>query len=192
MDGPRVRWANAMSATIRGVLVAIRPLTPGDAQSLDEVLRDRTATKYLPPRVQHETGSQFVRRVLREQRSGDGFSFAIVVRGSHDVVGQVRIMDWSRAERWAEVGVWLKRKDWGKGYGTEAVRLACHFGFRLMHLHRVLAKVVAGNDPSATMLRKLGFRHEGTLRGDARVGRAWTDVWVYGLLRGELKEAGRT
>ena len=128
-----------------------------------------------------------MRRVLDEQRSGEGFSFAIVVTGSREVVGQVRLMDWSRAEKRAEIGVWLKREYWGKGCGTDAVRLACRFGFGSMRLHRILAKVVSGNDSSAAMLRKLGFRQEGTLRKEARVGRAWSDVWVYGLLRGELQ-----
>lgn len=180
-----------MSATIRGARVAIRPLTLADSRSLHAVLRDRSATRYLPPRVQHETGPQFVRRVLHEQRSGEGFSFAIVIAGDGDVAGQVRLMDWSRAERRAEVGVWLKREHWGKGYGTEAVRLACLFGFRSMRLHRVLAKVVSGNDASAKVLRKLGFREEGTLRADARVGRAWADVRIFGLLRGELKDSRR-
>jgi [ribosomal protein S5]-alanine N-acetyltransferase len=130
--------------------------------------------------------------VLKEQRSGQGFSFAIVVGSSGEVVGQVRLMDWSRAEKGAEIGVWLKRKHWGKGYGTEAMGLACRFGFHSMRLHRILAKVVSGNDQSSAMLRKLGFRQEGTLRGEVRVGRAWTDVLVYGLLRGELEESRTT
>jgi RimJ/RimL family protein N-acetyltransferase len=176
-----------MSATLRGTLVEIRPLTLADSHALSEILRDRRSTRFLPPRVRHEAGLQFVRRVLKEQRSGTGFSFAIVVKGENHVVGQVRLMDWSRAESRAEVGVWLKRKYWGKGFGTEAVRLACLFGFRSMRLHRVVAKVVSDNGGSAAMLRKLGFRQEGTLRREARVGRTWTDVWVYGLLRGELR-----
>ena len=103
-----------MSATLRGALVEIRPLTLADSHSLNEVLRDRRATRFLPPRVQHETGSRFVRRVLSEQRSGAGFTFAIVVEGESQVVGQVRLMDWSRAEKRAEIGIWLKRKYLGK------------------------------------------------------------------------------
>jgi RimJ/RimL family protein N-acetyltransferase len=178
-----------MSVTLRGPLVTIRPLTLADSHMLNRVLRDPRATKYLPPRVQRETGLQFVRRVLDEQQAGEGFSFAIAVAGSSEVVGQVRLMDWSRDEQRVEIGIWLERKYWGRGYGTEGVRLACRFAFQSMRIHRILAKVVSGNNQCAAMLRTLGFRLEGTLRREARVGRTWTDVWVYGLLRGELKNA---
>jgi [ribosomal protein S5]-alanine N-acetyltransferase len=154
---------------------------------LNAVLRDVRATKYLPPRVRHETGSRFVRRALIAQRSGDGFSFAIVVGRDPEVVGQVRLMHWSPEERRAEIGIVLARSHWGKGYGTEAARLACQFGFRSMRLHRIFAHVVSGNEASAAMLRKIGFRKEGSLRQEARIGRTWTDVWVYGLLQAELK-----
>jgi [ribosomal protein S5]-alanine N-acetyltransferase len=172
--------------------VAIRPMKRSDSHALSRALGDRSVTKYLPYRVQHETGLQFVTRALREQRFGAGFSFAIVVGPRGEVVGQVRLMNWSPEEERAELGIWLARTHWGRGYGTDAARLACQFGFHSMRLHRILAQVVAGNDASAAMLRRLGFRREGSLRKEARIGKTWTDVWVFGLLRRELKTEARS
>jgi len=178
-----------MSATLRGTLVEIRPLTPADATPLGRILRDRLATRYLPWRVQLETGPAFVRRVLGEQRRGEGFSFAIVTRKDSRVVGQVRLFDWSRHDRCAEVGIWLRRDCWGRGYGSEAVRLVCRFGFGSMKLHRVIATVGVPNKKSDAMLRRIGFQREGLLRSSALVRRAWLDMRVYGLLRGELRRS---
>lgn len=168
--------------------VQLRPLRFADAGALNRVLRDRRATRYLPPRVRQETGRQFVARVLQEQRQGEGVAFAIVRSESDAVVGQIRLMNWSRAERSAEVGFWLRRTDWGRGYGTSALRLACRYGFRSMNLHRIEALVVEGNIGSRRILAKVGFRLEGTERHGARVNQRWVDVWRLGLLRGELRQ----
>jgi RimJ/RimL family protein N-acetyltransferase len=128
-------------------------------------------------------------RVLREQRAGGGFSFAVERVASREVVGQIRLLDWSRDERRAEVGYWLRRRHWGHGYGTEALRLVCGFGFRTLGLERIAANVVVGNDRSARALERVGFRLEGTSRRAARVANGWADVWNYALLRPEWRRA---
>lgn len=143
----------------------------------------------LPPRVRTEGGEHFVDRVLREQRAGTGYAFAICPHGSEEVVGQIRLMNWSRMERRAEVGYWIRRKDWGHGYGGDALRLVCRFGFRSLGLHRIEAKVVKGNARSQRTLLGAGFRVEGTQRESAWVSRRWADIVEFGLLRGELRNA---
>jgi RimJ/RimL family protein N-acetyltransferase len=38
----------------------------------------------------------------------------------------------------AELDLYIGEKDcWGKGYGTEAIRLICRYGFDRMRLHRI-------------------------------------------------------
>ena len=106
----------------------------------------------LPPRVRQESGKQFVQRALQEQRQGNGFAFAVLPAGSPGVIGQIRLMNWAKAERRAEVGYWIQRKHWGKGYGTEALRLICAFAFKSLRVHRIEASVVDGNNRSAGSL----------------------------------------
>ena len=154
--------------------------------ALGRFLKDGHVTRYLPPRVRRESGVAFVERVLGEQREGEGFSFVILEVGSHEVVGQIRFFGWYPPLASAEVGYWLGRRHWGKGYASEAVRLACRFGFRTMHLHRINAVVVTGNDRSSRVLEKAGFHREGTSRRSERAGNGWRDARLYGLLRGEL------
>ncbi|MFZ0831192.1 MAG: GNAT family N-acetyltransferase [Thermoplasmata archaeon] len=171
---------------LRGRGVELRPLRPADAPALHLVLRDRRATRFLPPRVRRETGRQFVTRVLREERRGAGVAFAIVPLGSKEAIGQLRLFNWSPLNGEAEIGYWIRRKHWGRGFGTEAVRMACRFGFRAMSLHRIEAIVVVGNGGSRRILEKAGFRAEGRSRQASRIGPRWVDEWRFGLLRGEL------
>ncbi|MCI4352567.1 MAG: GNAT family N-acetyltransferase [Thermoplasmata archaeon] len=172
---------------LRGRLVALRSLRVTDASALDTLLRDGRVTRLLPPRVRRETGRQFVTRVLREQRRGEGVSFAVLPLGSDEVIGQIRLINWSRSERTAEVGYWFRRKYWGRGFATDALRLTCRFGFRHLSLHRIEAIVVVGNVGSRRVLEHVGFRLEGRSRRAARLAVRWADEWRFGLLRGELR-----
>lgn len=174
---------------LRGVRTELRSLRLSDMEALDRVLRDRRATRFLPARVRRETGRQFVTRVLREYRRGGGPAFAIRSRETAETIGQIRFINWSSANREAEVGYWIRRKHWGRGHGTEALRLACQFGFRTMGLHRIEAIVVVGNRRSRRALEKVGFRMEGLSRQVSRIGSRWQDEWRFGLLRGELRNA---
>jgi RimJ/RimL family protein N-acetyltransferase len=173
--------------TLRGRRTVLRPLRISDSRALDGILRDRSVTKFLPPRVRRETGRQFVARALREQRRDGGPSFSVRRIGSDDVIGQIRFVNWSRSERTAEVGYWIRRREWGKGVGTEALVLICRFGFHSMLLQRITANVVAGNTRSQGILEKVGFRREGVSRQAARLAGRWADEHVFGLLRGELR-----
>jgi RimJ/RimL family protein N-acetyltransferase len=167
--------------------VKIRPLRSSDAPALALILRDRLATRFLPPRVRRETGRQFVQRVLREQRRGNGRAFVVQISESRLPIGQIRLLNWSPMDREAEVGFWVRRKFWGRGLGTEALRLTCQYGFRKMSLHRIEALVVAGNVRSRRALERVGFRFEGRSRRSTRLGRQWVDTWRFGLLRSEFR-----
>jgi len=182
---PRSCWS-VVDSLLRGRRVLLRPLRPTDAVPLGRFLRDGMVTRYLPSRVRRENGRQFVRRVLTDQRSGGGVAFAILSRETGEVVGQIRLIDWSRLERSAEVGYWLGRRYWGNGFGTESVWLVARFGFRRMSLHRIHASVTAGNERSESVLQRVGFRPEGVLRRATRHGGRWRDDHLFGLLRGEL------
>lgn len=171
---------------IRGHLITLRPLRLSDAGVLDPVLRDRRATRFLRPWVRYETGREFVVRVLRDQRKGHSVAFAIVPAGSTKAIGQTRLFHWSRTNDVAEVGFWLRRKYWGRGFGTEALRLICQYGFRTMSLHRIEAVVIEGNVGSRRALKKIGFRDEGRSRQAHRLAGRWVNEWRLGLLRGEM------
>jgi len=175
------------SDALRGRLIFLRPLSLSDAADLDTALRDRHVSRMLPTRVRREGGRRFVVRAIGEARQGRGPAFAVVPLGFPRAVGQVRFIDWSRSERRAEIGYWLRRTHWGKGYGTEAVRLACAYGFREMRLHRIEARVVAGNERSVRVLERSGFRLEGRARKAIPQSGRWVDELHFGLLGRERR-----
>lgn len=63
-----------------------------------------------------------------------------------------------------EVGYYLKRSAWGKGYATEACRRLLRFAFEESPLEEVVATFTLGNDASRNVLLKAGFVDHGMRR----------------------------
>ena len=70
--------------------------------------------------------------------------------------------EWPEAD--IEIGFYLKRGAWGKGYTTEAACGLIQRVFESGSLDEIAATCEAANAPSRNVLKKLGFRHLGTRR----------------------------
>jgi [ribosomal protein S5]-alanine N-acetyltransferase len=65
----------------------------------------------------------------------------------------------------AELGYWIGKPYWGEGYATEAARAVMAHGFAKSGIRRFICKHLMGNEASARVIRKLGFRYTGTATG---------------------------
>jgi ribosomal-protein-alanine N-acetyltransferase len=72
-----------------------------------------------------------------------------------------------------------------QGIATEAVSAVLGFCFGELRLHRVQAFIHPDNTGSRRLVEKLGFRSEGLLRDNLRVGDVWRDDLLYALLETE-------
>jgi len=61
----------------------------------------------------------------------------------------------------AELGFWLGRPWWGRGYATEATQAIVRYGFQLRKLPGFTSSHFVDNWASAGVLRKLGFERVG-------------------------------
>jgi len=89
-------------------------------------------------------------------------SFLIIARtaGSPEIVGACGIT--RRASGRVELGYWIARSHWNKGYATEAARSILRLAGTLRH-KRVAAHHFVDNPASARVLAKIGFRPTGTV-----------------------------
>ena len=66
----------------------------------------------------------------------------------------------------ATLGILIGRKDrWGQGCGTEAVRAALDYAFRVLGLRRVKLRTFAHNLRARRAFQKAGFREVGVVPG---------------------------
>jgi len=87
-----------------------------------------------------------------------------------------------RASGTAELGFWLGRPWWGRGYTTEAARAVLGFGLTGGGLHRITATCDPENVGSARVLEKIGMSREGRLRDHLLIRGEWRDRLLYAAL----------
>ena len=80
-----------------------------------------------------------------------------------------------------EIGYFLKRSAWDKGYATEASRRLIRMAFEESHLTEIVATFEVGNSASRNVLKKVGFVDRGMTRcygEDAPNYRITRDEWL--------------
>jgi len=144
--------------------------------------REVAATTLRIPHPYTESDAQhFIAGTQKEFSAGSGLRLGIVVRESDTLCGGVGL----RIEpdhRRAELGYWIGVPYWGKGYATEAARAVVEYGFGTLRLHRIFASHFANNPASARVLRKIGMRHEGSLRARVLKWGEFLDLEMYGMV----------
>jgi RimJ/RimL family protein N-acetyltransferase len=136
------------------------------------------------PRTAKQWQDDVTKRLERE----DVFAFNIRTLEGDRLIGFVSlwIANWTSGEAGIGIGIG-ERADWGKGYGTDAMRLALRYAFAELNLARVSLEAFAHNARAIRSYQKAGFTLEGTQREWARRdGRRW-DVVNMGILKEEYE-----
>jgi len=175
--------------SLRTERLVLRPLLLSDAARVRILCDDAELSMFLPnmpnpyPRRLAESWIASHRDAWQKGRQA---VFAVVEATSRDLVGTVALVI-QRQSRVAELGYWLGRQYWGRGYAAEAVQAVIDFGFGPLSLHRVYAHCLTGNVRSLAVLSRVGMVHEGYRRQHVLHRDAWHDVEEFGLLASEHK-----
>ena len=84
-----------------------------------------------------------------------------------------------------EIGYWMHKDFLRRGLITESTAALIKVAFEIIHIHRIEIHCDPANIASASVPRKLGFTHEGTLRAKKPFLDRWSDSMVWGLLETE-------
>jgi RimJ/RimL family protein N-acetyltransferase len=91
---------------------------------------------------------------------------------------------WNHGDAWVGIGIGEKEY-WGKGYGTDAMRVILRYAFTELNLHRVSLTVFEYNPRAIRSYEKAGFVPEGREREAVfRSGKHW-DMIFMSILREE-------
>lgn len=83
----------------------------------------------------------------------------------------------------AELGYWIGRPYWNKGYATEAARAMIALGFTRLALNKIVAHHFTRNPASGRVLEKAGLLKEGLLRHHFKRFNKYEDAVAHGLTR---------
>jgi [ribosomal protein S5]-alanine N-acetyltransferase len=97
-------------------------------------------------------------------------------------LGLVNYHDGHIRSRRASIGYIVDPARQRQGIGAEAVSAMVDYCFGPLGLHRLQAFIDPDNIASRMLVEKLGFRYEGLLRDNLRVGDIWRNELLYALL----------
>jgi RimJ/RimL family protein N-acetyltransferase len=122
---------------------------------------------------------------LEDDPKPDGHFFSVRTLAEDKLIGFFGMWaDLVHGEAWVGIGIG-EREFWGRGYGTDAMRLCLQYAFIELNVHRVSLGLLDYNPRALRSYEKAGFRLEGRTRGDVlREGKRGDSLWM-GILRDE-------
>jgi RimJ/RimL family protein N-acetyltransferase len=133
--------------------------------------------------------TDFLEKMLKESSPANNF-FSIRKLDDNQLLGDIGldvINNWSSRDSFVGLGIY-DRTNWGKGYGTDAMKIMLRFAFTELNLRRVTLSVFEYNPRAIRSYEKVGFHHEGRQRGALlRDGKRW-DMLYMGILAEDWKE----
>ncbi len=183
---------NRMSIPVlAGSAITLRQLRLADTESIQTQANDRRVTRFMqtlpyPYTLQH--ARSWINRSRRLNRKREALHLGIVPNESEAAIGGIGLLNIHPRNKNAELGYWLGKKYWRRGYTEEAVQLILRLAFKELRLHRVYAVVAEPNIASVKLLEKCGFTQEGTWRQACRLGNRWYGVFAFGILKNEFRQ----
>jgi RimJ/RimL family protein N-acetyltransferase len=114
--------------------------------------------------------------------------FSVVESATGELAGAALLWGIDRHNRSAHLGLALRPAWRGRGLGSDAVEVLCHYGFTVLGLRRLQLETLAENAGMIQAGAKSGFAVEGRLRGSAWVYGEFRDEVIMGLLAEEWRD----
>lgn len=175
--------------------LVLRRVAERDRATLAAHEEDRGIMQWIRDPVPARETDERTDRMVEPYTGADGqwLALALVDRGDpRDLLqGLVCVRLTAAADETMELGYRLHGAVHRRGYAFEACSALFDLLFGEVELHRIVAMCVTDNEPSWRLMEKLGMQREGRLREYKRLGGAWRDEFVYGILRGDWRPGGR-
>jgi len=84
-------------------------------------------------------------------------TFAIKLKSSHELIGDVSLVDIQESQ--AELGYWVGEPYWDRGYCTEAAKALVHYSMNKMGIKKIVAEHLRTNPASGRVMEKIGMNH---------------------------------
>ena len=179
-----------MNDILKGELVRLSAVDPDEfGKAFSRWNRDSEFMRFLdssPTNLRSQKGlKKSLEEDLEDQKS-DRHWFTIRALADDKLLGDIDLSIYNWTSRDAFIGLGIgEREIWGKGYGTDVMKVILRYAFTEVNLRRVTLNVFEYNPRAIRAYEKTGFRHEGRMRQVLnREGKRW-DLLFMGILRDE-------
>jgi ribosomal-protein-alanine N-acetyltransferase len=165
----------------------LRQIRATDGKALFATFSDEEAMKFYghEPHRSINDSQEWIKRIQTGYDRRESIHWSITLHGKDHLIGSCSFHRFDSGFHWAETGYELNRAFWRQGIMFEAMSAILTYGFTELGLHRVEAVIDIANEPSKSLLLKLGFSYEGNLRQRYFFQGRFEDEYYFGLLKDE-------
>ena len=183
----------ALVQRLRGEHVYLRPAERDDIERFVRWFADADVTRHLSDRAPFSKAMEerWFESMIEEQGK-KSYHFVICLLADDRPIGTAGFHHVNYEDGHASFGISIGEKaEWSKGYGTDALRAICDFGFGQLRLERIELDVYEPNKRAQRSYEKAGFVTEGTLRHAHFSDGKYQDMVRMSLLREEWEAQPR-
>lgn len=108
---------------------------------------------------------------------GEVVQFIIKLKENNKAIGSVYFRDIDYEKKEAEYGIFIGEDDErGKGYGTEAAKLAIQYAFTNLKLKSIFLRVFADNESAIKSYESVGFKKEKYVKNAVKNDKVYRDL----------------
>lgn len=144
--------------TLASARLTLRAPAGSDVARIVALAGDRNVSHFLA-RVPHPYAAEDARAWLTYLERAQGCEIAFAL---DDGTGMIGVISFRALDETPEIGYWLGREYWGKGYMSEAAPVALAWLFRATAARAVAARASAANTASHAVLTRTGFMRAGS------------------------------
>jgi ribosomal-protein-alanine N-acetyltransferase len=156
-----------MTTKIDGKKIHLAELKEEDASKLHEYSKEPKLNEYSGPYKASESlekAKEYIEICKKNILEKKSHVLGIYENSSNDFVGTIGFFGLDEENKNGEIGFWVAKDYWNKGYMTEAVKLMTHYAFKILNYHRIYAHFHELNQAVGKILGKVGYEKEGELR----------------------------
>ena len=177
----------AAQPTLHTDRLTLRPFTLDDVAQLRPLVGEKEIaanTMTIPHPYPDGEAERWIGTHQPKFDEGKAAVFAVTLRDSDVLVGAIGLSI-KREHSHAEMGYWIGKPYWNKGYATESTQALLRYGFETLDLNRIFGHHMTKNPPSGRVMQKIGMTYEGTLPQHIRKGDGFEDLAIYGITRNQ-------
>ncbi|WP_420855372.1 GNAT family N-acetyltransferase [Virgibacillus indicus] len=148
-----------MSITSERLL--FRPYNDNDFEFLMSLLSDPEVVRFIGDGKTRDKngGKNFLNWIYSTYEFGEAMGLMVLVnKEDNTLIGHAGLVPQTiDGNKEIEIGYWISRKYWGKGYATEAAKALLKYGNKHLDKQRFIALIQPNNLSSQKVARKIGM-----------------------------------
>jgi [ribosomal protein S5]-alanine N-acetyltransferase len=173
-----------MDIKLIGEKIILKPMNKIDAPRLHELSKDPDLNKYSGPynaAISIERSQDYIKKCKINIENKKAYCLGIYLKKTKELIGTIGFVDIDEKNSKGEIGFWMGRDYWNKGYMTEAVELMTDFCLKVLKFHRIYAFFHELNKGVEKILEKVGYKREGELKEALKTNERYYNDLIYGI-----------